>query len=104
LTAAAAALHDTHPSPHVRGVHERGCDVGIGHQVDANTGSASFVSDPAGGACPGFTATSVVSCALETMHVHFTAQAASGSGGAGQSQASLTTDVDVPAMRLKFTP
>jgi hypothetical protein len=81
--------------------------VGAGGSVTkwiANTGAASFVSDPAGAPCPGFTATSVVSCALETVHVHFTVHAASGSGGAGPSQASVTTDVDAPGMRLKFTP
>lgn len=81
--------------------------VGAGGSVTewmANTGSASFVSDPAGGACPGFAATSVVSCALETDHVHFTAHASNGSGGAGSSQASVATDVEVPAMRLNFTP
>jgi hypothetical protein len=67
-------------------------------------GGASFLSDAASGACPGFTATSTVTCALETMHVHFTAQATTGSGGAGSRQASVTTDVGVPTMRLTYTP
>jgi hypothetical protein len=70
----------------------------------AGSGSASFVSDAPGAACPGFTATPKVACALETMHVHFTMSASSGSGGAGPRQASLPTDVDIPAMRLTFTP
>ncbi len=69
-----------------------------------NTGTASFSSDAAGAACPGFTPTPKVTCALETMHVHFAVTAASGTGGAGARQASLSTDTDVPAMRLTYTP
>lgn len=70
----------------------------------ASSGTASFASDAAGAACPGFTATAKLTCALETMHVHFAISASSGSGGAGARQASMPTDVDVPAMRLTFTP
>lgn len=73
-------------------------------QWPAATGTASFTSGAAGATCPGFTPTPLVTCALETMHVHFSANATSGSGGAGARQASLATDVDVPAMRLTFTP
>jgi hypothetical protein len=73
-------------------------------QWNASSGSASFQSDAAGAVCPGFTATPKVTCALESMHVHFSANAASGSGGAAARQASVTTDVDVPAMRLTYTP
>jgi hypothetical protein len=68
------------------------------------SGSASFVSDSPGSTCPGFTPTARVTCALETMHVHFTANASSGSGGATARQAAVPTDVDVPGMRLNFTP
>ncbi|HEY5061214.1 MAG TPA: hypothetical protein VII52_06735, partial [Gemmatimonadaceae bacterium] len=42
----------------------------------ANSGTASFGSDAPGAACPGFTATPTVTCALETMHVHFAFSAA----------------------------
>jgi hypothetical protein len=68
-----------------------------------STGAASFLSDSPAGACPGFTATSTITCALETMHIHFTAQATSGTGGAGSRQASVTTDAGVPSMRLTYT-
>jgi hypothetical protein len=81
--------------------------VGAGGAVTqwhASTGTASFSSDAAGAACPGFTPTPVMSCALETMHVHFTASASSGTGGAGSRQATLATEADVPAMRLTYTP
>jgi hypothetical protein len=83
--------------------------VGAGGAVtkwNAATGTASFSSDapPPGAACPGFTPTPVVTCALETMHVRFTASAPSGSGGAGSRQATLTTAAAVPAMRLTYTP
>lgn len=67
-------------------------------------GSASFASDAPAGACPGFTPTSTITCALETLHTHFAATAPSGSGGAGARQASVATDVGVPAMRLTYTP
>jgi hypothetical protein len=71
-------------------------------QWNAGSGSASFTSDAPGAACPGFVATAKVTCALETMHVHFTANASS--GASGSRQASLPTDVDVPTMRLIYTP
>jgi hypothetical protein len=81
--------------------------VGAGGAVTewrANSGTVSFVSDAPGAACPGFIAIPKITCALETMHVHFTANAPSGSGGAGARQATLTTDTDVPTMRLTYTP
>jgi hypothetical protein len=68
----------------------------------ANTGTVSFSSDAPGAACPGFTSTATVACAIETMHVHFTAAASTGIGGTGSRQATLATDVDVPAMRLTY--
>lgn len=81
--------------------------VGAGGAVTqwrATTGTASFSSDAAGAVCPGFTPTPLMTCALETMHVRFTASAPSGTGGAGSRQATLTTDADVPTMRLTYTP
>jgi hypothetical protein len=81
--------------------------VGAGGTVTqwpATSGTVSFASDAAGVACPGFTPTPIVTCALETMHVRFTASAPSGSGGAGARQASVPLVVDVPAMRLTYTP
>lgn len=68
------------------------------------SGSATFSSDAPGGPCPGFVATAKLSCALETMHVHFTVNAPTGSGGAGSRQATLSTDASVPGMRLTYTP
>lgn len=68
------------------------------------SGSATFTSDAPGAACPGFTPTSKVSCALETMHVRFNIGAPLGNASALSRQASVTTDVAVPAMRLTYTP
>ena len=73
-------------------------------QWRANTGSASFTSGAPGTPCPGFTTTTTISCTLETMHVRFVANASAGSGGAGARSATVATDVDVPAMRLTYTP
>ena len=73
-------------------------------QWRATTGTASLSSDAPGVPCPGFVATAIVTCALETMHVHFDASAPSGSGGAGARHATVGTDIDVPAMRLTYTP
>ncbi len=73
-------------------------------QWNANTGAVSFVSDEPAAACPGFTPTSKVTCALETMHVAFSANAATGSGGAGARHATLSATTAAPAMRLTFTP
>ena len=73
-------------------------------QWHARSGTVSFSSDAPGAACPGFTPTPIVTCALETMHLHFTATAPNGSGGASARQATLPSDVDVPAMRLTYTP
>lgn len=70
----------------------------------ANTGSATFTSDAPGESCPGFVATAHMTCAMETMHVQFSISAASGSNGAGARSASQSTTVDVPAMRLTYTP
>lgn len=66
------------------------------------SGSASFLSDAPTASCPNFTPTSTITCALETMHIHFTATASG--GGTSSRQASVATDVGVPAMRLTYTP
>ena len=68
---------------------------------EANVGSATFTSDAPGAACPGFTATPNITCALEQMHVRFTI---SGSSGSNTKSATQTDIVDVPAMRLTYTP
>jgi hypothetical protein len=73
-------------------------------QWRASTGTVSFSSDAPGAACPGFVPTAVITCALETMHVRFTANAPSGTGGAGARNATLATETDVPAMRLTYSP
>jgi hypothetical protein len=70
----------------------------------ANGGTVSFASDAPGAPCPGFTATPKITCALETMHVRFTANAPSGTGGSGARSAALATESDVPTMRLTYTP
>src|SRR5438105_235552 len=75
-------------------------EVGTGGSVvmhSAGSGSASFVSGAPGAACPGFTPTSIVTCALETMTVHFTMTA-------GTLNASEPSDAEAPGMRLVFTP
>jgi hypothetical protein len=66
------------------------------------SGSARFSSEAAGDACPGFTPTATMTCAMETMHVQFSISG--GSTGAGNRTASQSTIVDVPAMRLTYTP
>ena len=73
-------------------------------QWHASTGTVSFSSDAPGAACPGFTPTPIVTCALETMRVRFTASSTGGTNGAGPRQASLSSEVEVPAMRLTYTP
>jgi hypothetical protein len=89
------------------GVNALFLQVGAGGAVAewiANGGTVSFSSDSSttGAACPGFTPTAIISCTVETMHVHFTATASGGTGGAGARQASLPADVDVPTMRLNY--
>jgi hypothetical protein len=88
----------------VNGRFFRVSDNGAVTEWTPTTGSASFVSDAAAGACPGFTPTSTITCALETMHVHFTATAPNGTGAAGSQQVSVMTDQPAPAMRLTYTP
>jgi hypothetical protein len=71
----------------------------------ASSGSVTFISGTAGGTCPGFIAPNAdITCALETIKVQFSVNAPSGSGGAGARSASVATQVDVPAIRLTYTP
>ena len=79
-------------------------DSGAVTEWAPNSGSASFLSDAASGTCPGFTPTSTITCAMETMHVSFTVNAATGSGSAGSRQASVTSVQAAPAMRLTYAP
>jgi hypothetical protein len=76
-------------------------NAGTVTQWHAGSGTVSFTSDAAGAACPGFTPTPIVTCAMETMHVTFNVSSTGGS--AGTRQASVTTTVDVPTMRLTYT-
>lgn len=79
--------------------------VGTGGSVTewfAGSGNASFVSGAPGVACPAFPATPHVTCALESVRVHFSANATSGSGGAGARHAMVAADVDVPGLRLTY--
>ena len=69
----------------------------------ASSGSASFSSGVAGSACQNFTPTATVTCSIEMMRIHFSANAPSGSQGASGRQATVGVDVDVPAMRLTYT-
>lgn len=61
----------------------------------ATGGAVGFSSTAGGAACPG-TMPANVTCALETMHVHFTLSGAA-------KTASQPVDVDVPALRLSYT-
>jgi hypothetical protein len=78
-------------------------NAGAVTQWHAGSGTVAFTSDAPGAACPGFTPTPIVTCAMETMHVTFNVSATGGSGGAGARQASVSTTVDVPTMRLTYT-
>ena len=69
----------------------------------ANSGSVAFSSDAATTACPSGVVAPNLTCALETMHVHFSANAPTGTGGAGARQAAIATDMAVPTLRLTFT-
>jgi hypothetical protein len=62
----------------------------------ATGGAVGFSSTAGGGTCPG-TMPPRVTCSLETMRVHFTLLGTA-------KTASQTVDVDVPALRLTYTP
>ena len=70
----------------------------------AASGTVSFVSDSGatGTPCPGFTPTVTVTCTIETLHVHFTANAPSGTNGAPARQATLATDAALPTMKVTY--
>ena len=79
--------------------------VGAGGSVTewfASSGTASFVSGAAGGVCQNFPTSPNVTCALETVRVHFSGNATSGTGGAGARHAAVAADVDVPGLRLTY--
>jgi hypothetical protein len=69
----------------------------------ANAGTVSFSSDPATVPCPVPNPSANITCAIETMHVHFDVSAADGSGGAPGRHATIATDVDIPTLRLTYT-
>jgi hypothetical protein len=72
-------------------------------QWSANTGTISFSSDAPTVACPVANPAANITCAIETMHVHFDVSAANDmSGGAGR-HATVATDVAIPTMRLTYT-
>ncbi|MEO7354350.1 MAG: hypothetical protein ABIZ70_08390 [Gemmatimonadales bacterium] len=69
----------------------------------ANAGTLSFSSDPATVACPVPNPSANMTCAIETMHLHFDITAATGTNGAPARSAAIPTDVDIPTMRLTYT-
>jgi hypothetical protein len=72
-------------------------------QWNANAGTISFSSDAPTVACPVPNPSVNMTCAIETMHLHFDVTAASGSNGAPARHATIATDVDIPTMRLTYT-
>jgi hypothetical protein len=72
-------------------------------QWSGNAGTVSFSSDAATVACPVANPSANITCAIETMHVHFDVSAADGTAGAPARHATVATDVDVPTMRLTYT-
>jgi hypothetical protein len=73
---------------------------GVVSRWSASSGTVSFSSGAAGAACPGFVATAVLTCSIETMQVRFNMTGASGSA---TRQASVSTDVAIPTMRVTYT-
>ncbi len=71
---------------------------------DANTGTVSFSSDDPTVACPVANPAPHIACAIETMHVHFEVNAANDVNGGSGRHATVATDVDIPTMRLTYTP
>jgi hypothetical protein len=72
-------------------------------QWDANAGTISFSSDAPTVACPVANPTPNMTCAIETMHVHFDVTAANDASGGAERHATVATDVDIPTMRLTYT-
>jgi hypothetical protein len=73
---------------------------GVATRWAALSGTVSFTSGTAGAACPGFVATAVLSCAIETMQVRFDMTGTQ--GGSISRTASVATDVAIPTMRLTY--
>ncbi len=72
-------------------------------QWSGNAGTVSFSSDAATVACPVANLSANITCAIETMHVHFDVSATDGTAEAPARHATVATDVDVPTMRLTYT-
>lgn len=72
-------------------------------QWSANSGTVSFSSDAATVACPVPNPSANMTCAIETMHVHFNVTAATDMNGGSGRHATVATDVDIPTMRLTYT-
>jgi hypothetical protein len=70
---------------------------------DANSGTIAFSSDAATVACPVANPSANLTCAIETMHVHFNVSAANDANGGSGRHAIVATDVDIPTMRLTYT-
>jgi len=69
----------------------------------ANTGTLSFSSDAATVPCPVANPSANVTCAIETMHLHFDVTASNDEHGGPGRHATVATDVDIPTMRLTYT-
>lgn len=69
----------------------------------ANTGTLSFSSDAATVPCPVPNPAANLTCAVETMHVHFDVTASNDEHGGAGRHATVATDVDIPTMRLTYT-
>jgi len=72
-------------------------------QWSANSGTISFSSDAPTVACPVANPSANMTCAIETMHVHFNVTAANDMNGGPGRHATVATDVDIPTMRLTYT-
>ena len=72
-------------------------------QWSANSGTISFSSDAATVACPVPNPSVNMTCAIETMHVHFNVTAVTDMNGGSGRHAIVATDVDIPTMRLTYT-
>jgi hypothetical protein len=72
-------------------------------QWSANAGTISFSSDAPTVACPVANPSANITCAIETMHVHFNVTAATDMNGGAGRHAIVATDVDIPTMRLTYT-
>lgn len=69
-----------------------------------SSGTASFVSSSPSGPCPNGNPQPKTVCTLETMTVRFSVSATQSATGSLMRNASVATDVQVPTMRLTYTP